>query len=136
MIEFCEKETAPLTDYERDILLPMMVRCLKRHVGKDNAVTNRQMIDGLEAKGFVVGSSARVRKLINRIRVDGLIECLMAGSVGYYITDDEAEMKGYIDSLKGREEAICAVRMAMEEQLEKMESKKALSLYGFKKERQ
>lgn len=120
MIDSFEKETAPLSEYERDILLPIMVKCLEKHRGKDRAVSNRQMLDGLEGRGYSVGSTARIRKLINHIRVNGLLECLMATRNGYYITDDPDEMRRYISSLKGREEAICAVRMAMKEQLEKM----------------
>ena len=81
-------------------------------------------MEGLENSGYVVGGSARIRKLINHIRVNGLVECLMATSNGYYITEDPWEMKRYIESLQGREDAICAVKEAMREQLNRMTNRK------------
>lgn len=121
MVDCFEKETAPLTEYEEQTLLPIMVKCLNRHRGKEQAISNRKMVEGLESFGYNVGGSARIRKLINHIRVNGLVECLMATSNGYYITEDPLEMKRYIESLQGREEAICAVRGAMMVQLDAME---------------
>lgn len=122
MVDNFEKETAPLTEYEERTLLPIMVKCLNRHRGKEQAISNRKMIEGLEGYGYVVGGSARIRKLINYIRVNGLVECLMATSNGYYITDDPWEMKRYIESLQGREDAIRAVKAAMREQLNLMKN--------------
>ena len=40
------------------------------------------------------------------------------------MAQNESEMKTYIASVKSREEAIQAMRMAMEEQLERMMNKK------------
>ena len=119
MIYGFEKETEPLCEYERETLLPIMVACLSRKVGKDKAVKNEYMCEKMEEHNYHIGP-ARVRKIINHIRVNDLIECLMATNKGYYITEDPQEMRNYISSLKGREEAIRAVRMAMERQLEGM----------------
>ena len=44
----------------------------------------------------------------------------MATSEGYYVSDSETEIRDYISSLQGREEAIRAVRRALEEQLEQL----------------
>ena len=120
MIDCFEKETAPLTEYEEQTLLPIMVKCLNRHKGKEQAISNRRMMEGLESSGYVVGGSARIRKLINHIRINGLVDCLMASNSGYYITEDPWEMQRYIESLQGREDAICAVKEAMQEQLMRM----------------
>ena len=127
MADCFEKETAPLTEYEEQTLLPIMVKCLNRHRGKEHAISNRKMMEGLEGCGYIVGGSARIRKLINHIRINGLVECLMATSNGYYITEDPWEMKRYIESLQGREDAICAVREALQGQLETMNRRKSLS---------
>ena len=67
---------------------------------------------------------ARVRKIINHIRINSLVEGLIATGKGYYVAQNENEMKTYIASVKSREEAIQAMRMAMEEQLERMMNKK------------
>ena len=115
MITGFDNETAPLTDYEEQTLLPIMVRCLSLKRGKDNAVTNTYICSRLKDRGHKV-SGARIRKLINHIRINGLVPRLIATSDGYYIATDNREMESYIDSLRGREEAIRAVREAMERQ--------------------
>lgn len=96
-------ETAPLTDNEL-AALPQVVSLLKQHFGRDNAVTNA----GIRAE-FPELTDARVRKIINHIRNNALVPCLVATSIGYYVAETEAELKGYEDSLRGRAEAIMAV---------------------------
>lgn len=116
MITLFTEQTAPLTEYERDTLLPIMARCLERHVGREAAITNAKMCDKMNAYGYEL-NEARTRKIINHIRVNALVPCLIATGKGYYVSEDEAEIKKYIKSLKDREAAIAAVRMAIEGQL-------------------
>ena len=115
MIKGFDKETAPLSEYEERTLLPIMVRCLARKRGRTSAVTGAYICDRLKGLGYDI-NGARVRKLVNHIRVKGLVPRLIATSDGYYIATDNAELAGYIDSLRGREQAIRAVREAMERQ--------------------
>lgn len=96
--------------------MPIMVKCLERHVGRDAAITNSQMCEKMCAYGYQL-NEVRTRKIINHIRVNALIPRLIATGKGYYVSEDEAEIRRYIESLKDREAAIAAVRMAMEEQL-------------------
>ena len=121
MIKFFEEETKPLNDKERE-LLPIMVKCLNRHIGRGHAVTNRKMREGLANHGYNV-SDARVRKLINHIRMNGLVECLMATSIGYYVTEDAAEFEGYVESVQARVDSIQAMGDTMREQLECLRQK-------------
>lgn len=44
------------------------------------------------------------------------MKCLVATSKGYYVASSPDELSEYIDSLKGREQAISAVRASMEQQ--------------------
>ena len=122
MVKFFEKETAPLTEYEKETLLPIMVKCLSNKVGKEKAITNEKMCEKMMKHGYII-STARVRKIINHIRINGLIECLMATNYGYYITKDKKEMIDYISSLSGRIDAIQAVKNEMEEQMRRMDDK-------------
>lgn len=115
MIPGFEIETAPLDEYEETVLLPMMVRSLRAHVGKAQAVKNAYICKRLTALGYKV-NDARIRKLISHIRTKGFVPCLIATSAGYYVATDRKELMDYIDSLKGRELAIRAVREAIEEQ--------------------
>ena len=120
MIEGFETQTKKLNDYEKNVLLPIMVKCLKRKVGKENAITNAVMCEKMNERGYKI-SEARVRKIINHIRTNFLVPRLKASSCGYYVTNDEKDLKDYIASLKGREDAIRAMRHAVEEQLEELQ---------------
>ena len=122
MITYFEDETKPLDVYERE-LLPIMVKSLQRHVGRRQAVTNRAMQSGLAESGYEI-SDARIRKLISHIRINGLVECLMATSKGYYVTTDVKELEDYVESLRGRVRAIDAVVNAMQDQLEHLKLRK------------
>ena len=110
MINGFDKETAPLNDSELSEL-PKIVMALKRAYGKDNAIYNgyiRALCPGL--------SDARVRKIINYIRTNGLVPCLIASSNGYYVAETEEEILTYEDSLKGRELAIRQIRESIADQ--------------------
>lgn len=115
MLNGFEKQTEPLTDYESNVLLPLVIRGLKIRFGEKNAITNRKMTVVLRNQDYEI-SEARVRKIINHIRNHALIERLIATSKGYYIATSIEEMGNYIDSLRGRESAIGAMRESMEKQ--------------------
>lgn len=119
MITTFETQTKPLNEYERETLLPIMVRCLANHIGKSCAISNAQMCEKMALYGYQIGE-VRVRKIINHIRNNGLVECLIATGKGYYVTESIQEMETYIESVKNREDAIRAMRLSMEEQLSKM----------------
>ena len=46
-----------------------------------------------------------------------MVTCLIASGKGYYRAENRQEVVDYIESLKGRENAIKAVRMALEKQI-------------------
>lgn len=116
MIHGFENETKPLNRYEKDTLLPIVVKGLLHRKGAENAVSNSQICKYLRSHGYKV-SEARIRKIINHIRTHGLITSLIASGNGYYRAENRQEVMNYIESLKGRENAIKAVRMAMEKQI-------------------
>lgn len=115
MIENFDQETAPLNDYEQQTLLPVIARCLANKVGKDKAVKNTFICKRMKEAGYNI-SEVRVRKIINHIRTNGLVPCLVATSAGYYVTHDKEELRQYISSLCSRESAIREVRMAVARQ--------------------
>ncbi|MBR4828198.1 MAG: hypothetical protein IKZ92_00130 [Muribaculaceae bacterium] len=123
MLNGFEKQTEPLTDYEREILLPIVIQGLKIRVGESRAITNRKMTTNLTNKGYKV-SDGRVRKLINHIRNNALVERLVATSKGYFVATDAKTLRDYIGTLKGRESAIRAMRESMEMQLAEWEGGK------------
>lgn len=115
MIKGFDSETAPLTEYEENVLLPLVLRGLKTKIGKENAVTNRTIVQRLNIAGYTV-TEPRIRKLINHIRMTDLLPGLIATSGGYFLATSEAELLDYEQSLIGREDAIKQVRLAIARQ--------------------
>lgn len=115
MIKGFSNETSPLNDYELRVLLPVILAGLKDKQGKRNAVTNGYIIGRLKQQGYRI-DAARLRKVINHIRTNDIIPGLIATSEGYFLAEDEQELMDYEDSLRGREEAIKAVRLAIARQ--------------------
>ncbi len=118
MIQGFEKETAQLNDYESNTLLPIVVAGLRSKVGRANAIANAKICAKMRAAGYNL-AEPRLRKIINYIRLNGLVECLMATSEGYYIATNEVELKEYEESLLSREQAIAAIRQAISQQRNK-----------------
>ena len=116
MIQGFQEQTEPLTEYEETTLLPQIVRGLLLKVGKANAVTNSAIVRGMKSNLNLSLTEARVRKIINYIRCNDIVPCLIATSNGYYIAESEQELKEYEESLLGREEAIRNVRMSIQRQ--------------------
>lgn len=119
MIKGFEHETQPLTDYEENTLLPLFVKSLSKRVGSDSAVTNKEIVSRMKSAGYQINDS-RVRKLINHIRTNGLVNGLIATNGGYYIATSESELAEYEESLLGREAAIRAVRLSIAKQRREM----------------
>ena len=115
MLHGFENETKDLTEDELS-LVPLLVGTLKYKVGVKNAITNKLLIRFLAAYTGENGkpiniSEARIRKIINHIRMHDMIPGLLASSKGYYVSNDPKEIEGYIQSLKGRENAIKGIRV-------------------------
>ena len=127
MILGFKKETEPLTDYEKETILPAIVALLKGRHGVRAAITSKRICSILEQYQI---SEPRVRKIINHIRTADLVPCLIANSGGYYLAQSEEEMLTYEESLLGREEAIHNVRKAMERQRRMLYGDGQLTLFG------
>lgn len=125
MLPGFEEITSELTAYEKETLLPKMIRGLSTKIGKVNAVTNLQIVTAMKSKGYKI-SGVRVRKLVNYIRNNGEILGLVASSLGYYITDDPEDVKRYIESLEGRESEIRRVKQRMQKYLSDIVNKPEL----------
>lgn len=119
MISGFNKQTAPLCEYEREKVLPIMVKCLERHIDKDKAITNAQMCQKMKEYGYSI-TETRVRKIINHIRNNDLVKCLKASSKGYYVATDKRDMQEYIESLDERIAAIQKVRDSIFSQMKMM----------------
>tara|TARA_R110000751_G_scaffold26901_1_gene71504 strand:+ start:1461 stop:1838 length:378 start_codon:yes stop_codon:yes gene_type:complete len=115
MIPGFEDQTAPLSDYEKNTLMPVIVKGLQKRVGKNFAITNAEMCRKLKPLYSDV-NGARIRKIINHIRIYDKVSCLVSTSKGYYVTKDLVQLNSYIESLNKRATAILAVAQAIHKQ--------------------
>jgi hypothetical protein len=117
MIDGFGEQTHDLTDWEMETLLPLVITGLAVKYGKEMAVTNKVMVSKLKVLGYKT-SGPRIRKLINHIRVTGMIPGLLASSQGYWVSTDPDEILTFIGSLEQRASAILAVKQALIKQLQ------------------
>lgn len=116
MINGFTNETKPLSEYERDTLTPIIVRGLSMKIGKERAIKNSEICAKMRMAGYRI-DNARLRKVINHIRVNALLPGVIATSDGYYIATTKTEMADYIASLESRESAIHEVSVALRKQM-------------------
>src|ERR1700741_1001183 len=113
MINGFEQETAPLNIAERKVAEHLALNLQLYYIGKENSVTSDRIIkyyNSQEAiKGFAKMNGARLRKIINHIRLKGMVLNLIATSKGYYVSRNAAEIAKYKDSLIQRAEAILQI---------------------------
>jgi len=101
MITLFEEITYELTEYEKETLLPIIVKGLSKKHGKENAITNKKMCEALTKIGYEI-NGPRLRKIIHHIRVEQLLVGLCSNSKGYYITKSLEELSKYVLSLAQR----------------------------------
>lgn len=123
MITGFENQTHELNEYEFTTLLPAMIRALRLKVGEENAVTSTKAIKLMKSAGYKI-NGARFRKVVNHIRLNGLVLNLVSTSRGYYVATSRSDCERYIESLGERIRSITAVHDAMQHQLRESTLKK------------
>jgi hypothetical protein len=116
MLKLFEEQTKPITDYERNTIVPLLISGLKARNGKDKAITSKEICAALKAQGYKI-NDVSLRKCVKYIQRNSLLEFIIASSEGFYYTNDPKEVEDQIASLRGREAAIRSVREALEESL-------------------
>jgi hypothetical protein len=117
MITNFEAITSPLTEDELK-LIPYLVDGLKKR-DKNNAIKGEEICSRLQDFKKNIGISekpkltdSRLRKMVNYIRVNGLLP-VGATSNGYFCITDRLEIERQVKSLKQRAEAINAAADAL-----------------------
>ena len=113
------KKCLPLSIYEQNVLLPILMKGLEVKKGKVNAVTRKQILTGIKSQNVKINRS-HVERIINHIRMNDLIEGLVGSTTGYYITSTEQELMDYEVSLQKREASLKKVRLIMQRQRRSM----------------
>jgi len=117
MITNFESYTFELNQYEREILLPMVVKQLNLRLGKQKAITNKEIVIWLRENGFKI-NNPRFRKIIQYIRLNDIIKNLLACKKGYYISTNKSERELYIKSLDERVNSLNFTLSALKRQNE------------------
>ena len=117
MITNFENYTAQLTDYEKDMIVPVLTGFLRTRVGSKYAIRNKDICRIFREKGYEKLTEARVRKCINYIRMHGMVPHLIANSHGYFCATSVEQVETYITSLDERAKAIWAMRSALQKEL-------------------
>ncbi len=117
MVNNFENQTHDLTDYEHKVLLPYIVKILETKVGQKNQITSTELIKQMKLNSFKI-DPARFRKIINHIRINNVINNLVATGNGYHRATSESECRRFIESLDQRINSMIVVRDAMKYQLE------------------
>ncbi len=121
MVHGFEKQTAPLTAEEK-ILVPILIDILQYHQGIEKATISKDICTLRLSRTKTFGKpitigGGRLRKMINYIRIHGLLIGLVASNRGHYITHKPQELNRYIRSLMGREAAIRNLHLHMKNYL-------------------
>lgn len=119
MKKVLKERASSLSSYELNVLLPILMKGLETKKGKKNAVSTKQILNGLQSNGLRV-CERQVTRIINYIRVNDLLMGLMTSFSGYYITNNEEELIGYENHLLKREDSIKALRKSMIRQRKSM----------------
>jgi len=102
-------------DYTQDLnteelkLVSIIKGGMAGHLGKEKAITNGEIRANIQQYYQIKVADARIRKIINYIRVRSLIPNLCATSKGYFIAQNKEEHYEYLLSLKERADAINTV---------------------------
>lgn len=103
-----------LEDFEIKTIVPMVVETLNHKIGKHNALKGHRLCSWLLACGHDI-NPGRFRLIINYIRSNDLVIGLVAGSKGYYRTDDPVVIQKWIEKEIGiiRQKSIPLKRMRL-----------------------
>lgn len=107
----------PLTDEERNLLLPLLLKLFREKTTSTKHLTAKIIIDKFNEKKDVIGfkcafNNARFMKLTNYIRAQKLIGLVSCGT-GYYVSSNPDELEECATSLENRVEAILAAAKGM-----------------------
>jgi len=130
MITGFNKQTNELTDYEEKLMNKYFIPILSKKIGKSNAVTSKQMIDGLKKFNIADLTGSRIRKIIQTIRTNNLVVGLIASSNGYYVARTEAELEEWIESIRQRENAMRESRIMAEKTLKHWQQMKQIRMFN------
>lgn len=80
----------------------LLARSLNLRVGKDLAITNKEIRKCFDVKNGIKIGDPKLRKFIQFIRAKGMVKHLCASSRGYYRAETKEEWLKYREGYRGR----------------------------------
>lgn len=114
MITNFEPETIELSDTEQKIA-KILAKKIKYNEGEEMAVSNPKIISFFKKAGFTI-SQPRIRKIVQYLRLNGIVKLLVGTNKGYFVAKDENEAASHIASLNQRIRSMQTTRDAMKKQ--------------------
>jgi len=111
-----EELTHELNDDEKRIAV-LLCQLFREKPGKKNTFKNHDLRQWLEKEHFEPISGPRLRKVIQFIRLNGMLIGLIASHSGYWLTEDPEELRSWIESMQERENAVRHSKRAGERDL-------------------
>lgn len=114
-IEDFEEETQELNQYEKDVLVPDLIKGFRKHVGKENVISSTKIVAAinLNPKYTQKINDTDVRRLVHHIRVRRLLHGLASTNKGYFVISNKEELRIYINSLSARINSQTSIKEAM-----------------------
>jgi len=109
MINGFENYTEKLNEYESLELLPEIKKILSVRIGENKAILSYDIKYLLITSGYENITTPRIRKIINHIRINGLIVNLIAGKKGYWIEENADKRRQYVISIHQRASAMFGI---------------------------
>ena len=108
MLKGFEEQTNELSDYEKKVIVPILIKGFRNKVGKERCITNKEICNTLNTEMTlkIKLSEPRIRKCIYYCRSNNLIPRLIATSKGYWIATDRQELIDWANTIQGRINAI------------------------------
>lgn len=116
MVENFEEYTKPMSEDDFKLMEVVKRGLLPRR--KINPILSKEIMAAVNPRLAEYGvksklSEARLRKIVNHLRVHSLL-CVMGNTKGYYVSDDPEEIASNIRSLHDRSRGIMAAAKGLE----------------------
>jgi translation initiation factor 1 (eIF-1/SUI1) len=83
-------------------LVQEIAKGLARRIGKNNAISNKQICNAYKEKKNIKLDGPKVRKIVTYIRQENMVSRLCSNSKGYYVAANDKEWKEWIHSFEQR----------------------------------
>lgn len=121
-----------LTNHEKQVIYPLVVQILS-HRGKEKVFSNTKIRKILLEFGEEITDS-QIRKIAFNIRKSGDITLLLANNEGYFVASNFEEVNVWIDTHKGKIEAmqstLDSIQKQFAENLDKLQKGEDCGLVG------